>query len=179
MTLSVPQISLLLALLSLAAWSDVRARRIPNALVAVGLAGGLVAGFAQDGWSGLSAALLGAAAGFVCFFPLYVMRAMGAGDVKLMSAAGAFLGAPLALSAALFSLGAGVTLGIVLAVRTRALRRVAANTGNLLSLWVTSGGVRQAEWLTLDSPDSVKVPYGVAIAFGCAIAAFFPQLSVL
>lgn len=177
--LSIPQISLLLALLFVAAWSDVRSRRIPNVLVAAGLAGGLAAGLAQESWSGLSASLLGAAAGFGCFFPLYLMRAMGAGDVKLMAAAGAFLGAPLVVSAALFAVAAGVLLGIALALRAHALRRVVANTGNLVAFWVTTRGIRKADWLTLDSPDAVKVPYGAAIALGCSFAAFFPQLSVL
>jgi hypothetical protein len=54
------------------------------------------------------------------------------------------------------------------------VRRVAGNMGKLLVYWVQSGGIRKAEWLTLDSPHALAVPYGLPIAVGCAVAALFP-----
>lgn len=169
---------LLFSMLLFAGRCDLRMRRIPNRLTLAGLSAGLLTAGAQEGWAGLGGALLGVAGGFAVLFPLYMLRAMGAGDVKLMAAAGAYLGAPLVFSGALFSVAAGVLLVLVVAGRPRAVGQVAANTGNLLSFWVHSGGIRRADWLTLDSPTAIKVPYGVAIAFGCAFAAFFPDLLV-
>jgi prepilin peptidase CpaA len=169
---------LLFALVLTAAWYDVAFRRIPNRLTVGGLAVGLVLALVDGGWGGLGSALLGAACGFGMFFVLWLLRAMGAGDVKLMAAAGAFLGVPLVFSAALYSALAGGLVMIVVGLRTRALRRVAANMGNLLLYWVQSGGVRKAEWLSLDSPGAVAIPYGVAIAVGCAFVALFPRVSV-
>src|SRR5262245_7652783 len=80
--------------LAIAVWSDVKSRRIPNKLV---LAGTIVA-FAlqtvlpagagllnpQGGSLGFLSALAGFGVGFAVLLPVYLMRAMGAGDVKLM-----------------------------------------------------------------------------------------------
>lgn len=169
---------LLFALVLAAAWYDVVFRRIPNRLTGAGLAAGLALAFAQGGWGGLGGALLGAACGFAIFFGLWLLRAMGAGDVKLMAAAGAFLGVPLVFSAALYSALAGGLVMLIVALRSGTVRRVFANMRNLLLYWVQSGGIRKAEWLTLGSPGAVAIPYGVAIALGCAFVALFPGVSV-
>jgi prepilin peptidase CpaA len=169
---------LLFALVLAAAYYDVAFRRIPNRLTYGGLAAALVLASVQGGWSGLGGALLGAVAGFAMFFGLYLLRAMGAGDVKLMAAAGAFLGVPLVFSAAVYSAVAGGLVLLVVALRGQATRRVAANMGNLLLYWFHSGGIRKAEWLTLDSPGAVAIPYGLAIALGCAFVALFPGVSM-
>jgi prepilin peptidase CpaA len=168
---------LLLALLLLAGYADLRMRRIPNRLTLTGLVAGLAVGGMAAGWSGLGNALLGAVSGFALFFGLYLLRAMGAGDVKLMAAAGSFLGIPLVFSAALYSALAGGVVLLVVAVRTKSVRRITANMGNLLTYWAQSG-IRKAEWLTLDSPGVIAVPYGVAIALGCAVTALFPELAL-
>jgi prepilin peptidase CpaA len=72
---------LLFALLLAAAYYDVAFRRIPNRLTFGGLAAGLVLASVQGGWGGLGGALRGAVCGFATFFGLYLLRAMGAGDV--------------------------------------------------------------------------------------------------
>jgi prepilin peptidase CpaA len=169
---------LLLALVLAAAYYDVAFRRIPNRLTLGGLALGLGVAALEGGWAGLGGGLLGALAGFAGFFVLYLLRAMGAGDVKLMAAAGAFLGVPLVFSAALYSALAGGFVMIVVTLRARAMRRVVGNIHSLFLDWSRSGRIGKAEWLTLDSPGAVAVPYGVAIALGCAFVALFPRVSV-
>jgi prepilin peptidase CpaA len=178
MTLVTVRTFLFLSLILLAAYADLRTRRIPNALTAGGLAAGLVTALLAGGWGGLGNAALGAVCGFAVFFALYLLRAMGAGDVKLMAAAGSFLGFPLIVSAALWSAVAGGLVMLIVAFRARAGRRVAGNMGRLLSYWAHSGGIRKAEWLTLDSPGALAIPYGVAVALGCAIAALFPRATL-
>src|SRR5437867_3546861 len=121
MTMS-PALSLagLATLLALAVVSDLRSRRIPNELVLTGLllalgqhAAMLLAGQAplagEHAWSPLAGALAGGAA----LLPLYLLRASGAGDVKLMATVGAFVGAAAALTAALYTLLAGGVLELV------------------------------------------------------------------
>ncbi len=102
---------------------------------------------------------------------------MGAGDVKLMVAAGTFLGVPLLFWGAVCSAVAGGVLVMILAFRTRAVCRVAFGTCDLMTLWA-SGDARKAGVPTLDDPGALAVPYGVAIAAGCAFATFFPELSI-
>ncbi len=88
---ALPQL-LLAILVTLAAYTDLRTRRIPNLLVAPAALIGFVTQFAAGGLSGLRSAAFGLGVGFLLYFPLWLLRARGAGDVKLLAAAGAFLG---------------------------------------------------------------------------------------
>jgi len=82
----------LLGLLSAAVWKDQRTHRIPNVLVVAMLCCGLIIQTWMHGLAGLGHAGLGVLAGFVVFFIPYLKGGMAAGDVKLLSATGAFLG---------------------------------------------------------------------------------------
>ncbi len=92
----------LLALLLAATWFDVRSHRIPNKLVFWGALAGVLLhvalpegrGFISSlpGGLGFLDALAGLGIGLAVFLPVYLLRAMGAGDVKLMAMVGAFLG---------------------------------------------------------------------------------------
>jgi prepilin peptidase CpaA len=89
-----------------------------------------------NGLGGLGNALAGAAVGLACLMPLYLAKGMGAGDVKLMAGAGAFLGPLNAFLAAMLTLVAGAVLGILLIVfrvveRSRAPSVVASNVGTV------------------------------------------------
>jgi prepilin peptidase CpaA len=84
-------------LVAVAAYYDIRYRRIPNWLVL----SGIVAGFAWNAlfsggntswWSGLLRAGEGLGLGFALYFPLYLIRGRRAGDVKLLAAVGAITG---------------------------------------------------------------------------------------
>ncbi|MDX2181298.1 MAG: A24 family peptidase [Bryobacteraceae bacterium] len=72
------------ALAAAATWFDLRERRIPNWLCAAGFALGVALHW-RDG-------LLGAALAMAIYAPLYLLRGVGAGDVKLMAAVGAIAG---------------------------------------------------------------------------------------
>ena len=138
---------------------------------------GLVLGAVASGLGGFLTALAGGLAGFVVFFGFFALRAMGAGDVKLMAAAGTFLGVPLVFWGIVCSALAGALLALALVARRGAVRRVLASTRGLVVYWLNSRSVRVAEWLTLDRADTLKIPFGVAIALGCAFAKLFPSLS--
>jgi prepilin peptidase CpaA len=98
---------LLPGILAPAVYSDLRSHRIPNKLIILGLFAALVFQLAASATPGLWSGLLGAVIGLACFMPFHAMRAMGAGDVKLMAVVGLFMGPTGALYAALFSLLAG------------------------------------------------------------------------
>jgi prepilin peptidase CpaA len=92
-TLPPPAIAaLLLALVIGAAAYDIPYRRIPNWITAAGVLVGLASNAFLYGWAGVQTSLAGLAVGFGAYFILYAMRAIGAGDVKLMAAIGAMVG---------------------------------------------------------------------------------------
>jgi len=76
---------------------DLRTRRIPNAITVSALVAALLFHAITSGWAGLGFALAGFGAGFGLLFVLWLVGGGGGGDVKLMGALGAWLGAPLIL----------------------------------------------------------------------------------
>lgn len=90
-----------LAVLGVATFTDLRSRRIPNWLVLPFLVIGLAISAWLHGWHGLGQSLEGAALGLLLYGVLFFMGGMGAGDVKLAAAIGAWIG-PLQLLYALF-----------------------------------------------------------------------------
>src|SRR5688572_742077 len=102
-----------------ACWSDFRHHRVPNELNLALAATGLLAQASYFGWHGLSHGLLGMATGFGLLVALWLMHAMGAGDVKYMAALGAWLGPQMTLYAVI----AGGLLGGLLALIVIVWRR--------------------------------------------------------
>lgn len=101
-----PQSSIVVALVltvMAAAWTDYREWRIPNALLAPSAAAALMLSTFAPGGQGLMQALMGAVAGLLIFMPLYLLKGMGAGDIKLMTVIGLYAGLDLALDIALLT----------------------------------------------------------------------------
>jgi prepilin peptidase CpaA len=91
------------ALVAMAALSDLGSRTIPNWITLPGL----ICGFALQSWyrgsTGALTSLEGAVFGFVILMFIFIVGGIGAGDVKLFAAVGAFLGPQLLISAFLFT----------------------------------------------------------------------------
>jgi prepilin peptidase CpaA len=147
---------------------DVSTSRIPNALTfTTAVLAILFHAFAPSG-SGWSTALLGLFAGLVVFFPLFALGAMGAGDVKLMAAVGTWIGATSILYVALYASVAGGVLALIVALRKRYLRQALSNVRMLATYWWVEG-VKPLPALTIESSQSLRLPYAVAIAAGLAV----------
>lgn len=151
--------ALLSALLVAACVTDVRARRIPNALAAAVLALGLaraalsLAGAAVPNAPTLGAALLAAAVGLAAWMPLYAFGVLGAGDVKLFAAAAAWIGPHGLLGASTAAALAGGLLGLAW-IGARALRRPQ------LALALPGAVVRPG------GAGDTRLPYALAITAG-------------
>jgi len=107
---------LLLLLLGVAMWSDVRTHRIPNKLNLLILTLGLSLQIWFLGLDGLVSGLLGLGVGFAVFIPFYLLKGFGAGDVKLMAVIGTFLGPQDTFLAACFALIMGGILGVIILI---------------------------------------------------------------
>jgi prepilin peptidase CpaA len=150
-------------LLSLiAGWTDLRSRRIPNWLTVPGLVVGIAANVVLGGWSGLKTSLLGAALGLALLLPFVLLRSLGAGDWKLAGALGAFAGPSTLVDLLLGSIFVAGLMAVALIIYKGRVRQTIRNIGHILVSLVTFRlpGSR----VSLDNPDSLKIPYGVALA---------------
>ncbi len=159
----------LVLMVTIAAVYDIQFRRIPNGLVLTGLVLSLVIHVTFNEFYGFKEWGYGMLTGFGLFLPLYALRAMGAGDVKLMAMAGSFLDAGSAIGLVLTTLVVGGVLAIVVALWHGVLRQAIGNIHVLLVMTLfkkLSGGNAQLEQL----PSSAgNLPYAVAIAIGTLI----------
>jgi prepilin peptidase CpaA len=87
----------------IAAGTDLWKFKVYNALTIPALAGGLVASVLSGGWAGLATSGLGALTGFGLLVAFFAMGGVGAGDVKLLTALGAWLGPALTVQVFLAS----------------------------------------------------------------------------
>lgn len=177
-------IGFLLLLLLAAAWCDIRSRRIPNALVFPGAVAGVLfhALLPQEtGGLGVLGSLAGWGTGLALLLPLYLLRIMGAGDVKLMAMTGAFLGAQGTVGALLCVLLAGGVLALGAALWEGKLGVLWRNL-NVMLLGALAGGAMTGLPVSGKPGESVagdagefaaesagSLPYGVAIAAGTMV----------
>jgi len=158
-----------------AGWTDWRSRRIPNWLTVSGLVMGIACNTVYARWPGALAALEGAGLGLLLLFPFVVVRALGAGDWKLVGAMGAFLGPrPLLLVLVVALLVAGA-MALALVIYKRRLGQTFRNIGRLLFAFATGRPGDPA--ISLDNPQAAKVPFGVA--FALAVILYVGQQAAL
>ncbi|ANA34088.1 hypothetical protein R82526_01129 [Ralstonia mannitolilytica] len=149
-----------------AAAIDAQRRRIPNWLTFGAWLAALPLHVAVHGvGQGAFVWACGWITGLTIFLPFYLLRGMAAGDVKLMAAVGAWLGASMALEIALATFVLG---GIWALALTLQRKRMAQLGRNLQSILLTSGQISRdggAAKPHADASWSVgSLPYGVAIA---------------
>jgi prepilin peptidase CpaA len=148
---------------------DLRTRRIPNALTFGAAAVALAVHGALSGWSGLLLAVLGWAAGLLLFFPLFALGGLGAGDVKLLAAVGAWLGPMGAVWVGLYGAIAGGIMALIVSLARGYTAKAMGNVGAILRTWLLAG-IRPIEGLTLDSSTGPRLPYALAVAAGTLVA---------
>ena len=165
--------ALTILLTALAAFVDFRSRKIPNWLTVPAFVAGLTLRTVLFGWPGAKSALAGTGLALLVLLPLVLMRALGAGDWKLMGAVGAFLGPLMFLFVLLGSILVSGIMAIVEMARTRRVRETFHNLYVLVQGFFTFG-LRANPKISLDNPELLKLPFGVAVAIatvGCYCAA--------
>ncbi len=150
-----------------AGWTDFRSRRIPNWLTVPGLLVGLAVNTALGGWNGLRTSVLGAAVGLALLLPFVLLRSRGGGDWRLAGALGAFTGPGRLVDLLLGSVFVAGVMALALVIYKGRLRQTLRNIGHILVSLVTFQ--LPGRQVSLDNPDSLKVPYGVALAFTVAL----------
>ena len=169
--------AVLLTLVIGAAVYDVRYRRIPNWLTVSGVVVGLLLNaflyHAPGGWfgfQGLIFSIKGLGVAFGLYLVLYALRAMGAGDVKLMAAVGSITGWENWFGIFVVTAIVGGLMSMVLVVLRGRLKKTLFNVSFILSE-MTSGrpAYLKNEELDVKSNKSLGLPHGFVIAVGTII----------
>ena len=163
----------LVFVLSIALLTDLTKHKIPNQLVLMGLALGLILQAMTFGWSGVLNWLLGVTFGFVGFLPLYLLKGMAAGDVKLMMAVGGFVGYPLILFTLLYAIIFGGVFAIIYTVFRRRFTVLSRNLYDMTMRMVLKATSKIDTGSVVDEQNSAgKMPYALAIATGTLVAVY-------
>ena len=168
-----PLILGLVVMLILAVITDLSTRKIPNSLVLFGLVVSLLLQcFVAQGAGGLNW-LAGVAVAFACFIPLYLLRGMAAGDVKLMMAVGGFLGYPLIVTAVAYSYLAGGAMAICYVLIKGRFRLLIQNLYSLIidQFIKTTSGVDVYDGQVIKQSVG-QLPFALAIALGTFVTLF-------
>ncbi|MFD2365572.1 prepilin peptidase [Pseudoduganella sp. GCM10020061] len=164
-----PRTGVLLALLTTAAVIDYRTFKIPNWLTGGGLAFALAYNILvppqyNAAWYFAPAGMM---VGLLLTLPMYVMRIMGAGDVKLMAMVGAFLGPGEAVFALLYSFIAAGIAALAFGMNNGVMGRMLGNlryiaTGTWLP--VATSGKPSARTASVG-----HLAFGLSIAVGTTV----------
>jgi len=153
------------------AGTDIKSRLIPNYLTGPAFLIGLLLHVSLDGWHGLWTSF---AAGLICgvvFLVLYLAGGMGAGDVKLIAAVGCIAGLPDIVYLLVLTSLAGGVMGVVFAMVRGRLKQTLLNVASLASHHKEEGLKPHPELNVLNS-DTLRLPYGVAIAAGSTLTLY-------
>ncbi|GGD76676.1 A24 family peptidase [Paenibacillus nasutitermitis] len=150
-------------LLAAAFISDIRAMRIPNMLTVSFFAAGCMFHLVCSGLEGVYHSLLGAAAGFLPLLAIYLLKGIGAGDVKLFGALGAWIGAAAVVQVFMYAiLYAGAVGAVLLFFNGKFGRRLKAW---LYSFFIPAVG-RKRESIRELAAEGLRFPFMLAVAPG-------------
>ncbi len=147
---------------AVAGWTDWQSRRIPNWLTVPALFVGIAVNTLALGWAGAKEAMLGAGLGLGLLLPLVLLRSLGGGDWKLIGALGAFLGPTRLINVLLITVLTAGLMALVVIIWKRRIGRTLRNLAQILASFFTLR--LPGPELSLDNPDSLKIPFGVAVA---------------
>lgn len=154
--------SFVLAFALTIAVADVFWKTIPRNLVLLGFLSGLAY---HAYFGGFLSALATSGLAFILGLGFYELRAIGGGDVKLITALGAMLG----LAHWLIALEVAITIAGLMAlagvIRHGVLLQTFRNIGRLLKHFFTNG-LRPHPDIQVDNASLVRIPFGVAAALG-------------
>jgi prepilin peptidase CpaA len=151
--------------------SDVRNSKLPNKLTMCGTIVGVLFHTWTQGWNGLLFSLLGACTGFLVLLVLYLLGALGAGDVKLFAAIGAMMGVIFVVQTLIYAILCAGLIGLFLLLIQKKMRA----TGYKLSVWFISIiAHNKIETLReLKHQKNIKFPFMYAVFPAVAVTCYY------
>jgi prepilin peptidase CpaA len=167
LSITSPAAWLVTAILVEAAIIDGLQRRVPNWLTYHLALGGLMLAAYTAGTTGLVWSLAGLAVGLMLLLPLYAIGGMGAGDVKLLAAIGAWTGATTVFwSFAVSAIIGGIIALIMAAASGRFATHIVRFQEIVHEILVVRNPVELSERAAARKPTMLLLPYGIPLAIG-------------
>jgi prepilin peptidase CpaA len=157
-----------LSVASFACVFDLRTRRIPNWLTFGATAVALAFHFVSGGAGGVAQGVVGWATGVALLIAPYALGGMGAGDLKLVGALGAWLGPGDIFWLAMYTGVAGAVMALIVSAWHGYLRHALSNMWLLLTHWRISG-LRPLPELTLATSSGPRLAYAAPILVGTMV----------
>lgn len=164
-------IFILIIVLVIAAIWDLFYHKIPNRLIFPAAVAAVVYHTVLNGWSGFFFSLEGIGLGIVIFLPFYMLGGMGAGDVKLLGAVGAFVGPYGVFLAFLFTAITGGIYAIILLAVNGCLKESVLRFKTMLTTFLMTGNFVYMP--PLAKQQKLRLLYGIAIAIGTLLSLGF------
>ncbi|TXK85411.1 prepilin peptidase [Paenibacillus sp. N3.4] len=154
--------------------TDARKSMIPNRLTVCGTLVGIMFHSVNEGWSGFLFAFTGAAVGFIALLFLYMIGALGAGDVKLFTSIGAIMGMAFVIQAMFYALIFAGVIGLILLL----VRKQMMTTGHRLTNWfICLLASRDLDsFLHIKQQKNLKFPFMYAVLPGACMAWYYSFL---
>ena len=157
--------ALILISATTAAYFDFRWRRIPNWLVGATIALSLSWHAWSSGWDGLLLSGAGLLIGVALLLPLYLLKGMGAGDVKFFGAIGAAVTSKHILAVFVFAALIAGGMALFRVVAARALVATLSNIVDILNRFL-HGRFSPHPVARLANENALAIPFGVSVAVG-------------
>jgi prepilin peptidase CpaA len=157
-----------LVIAAVACITDLRTGRIPNVLTFSSAVAALFFHAVVGRGEGILLSLTGLIVGVVVFFIPFALRGLGAGDVKLLGAIGAWIGPAAIAWTALYTGILGGVLCVVVAAFHGYLRQAISNIRALLVHWWV-GGLAPLPEVTLGENRGPRLAYAVPILMGLIV----------
>ncbi|MEC0128617.1 A24 family peptidase [Paenibacillus pabuli] len=148
--------------------TDVRSMKIPNRLTIPVTAAGFLAHIISGGWEGFLFSAVGFAVGFGVLLLMYMIGAVGAGDVKWFGGMGAWTGLAFGVHVIIYSvLYAGAIGLVILLFRRDSGKRIRGMAGNLAGFFML-GSLK-----LVNKEKTLKFPFMLAVLPGFISAYFY------
>jgi len=144
---------------------DLLSKRIPNWLTLPSIVIGIALQIYNSGLAGGIDSILAVVLAFILYFPIHAVGKMGAGDVKLLMAGGAFLGWKGTLFVAAVAILIGAAYALLEITFRKRLWRVISSTYSFLRSVLVPGLV--VEKLKID--EDRKFAFGICISLAVAL----------
>ncbi len=167
---------LLLLLLVFALFSDIKTYKIKNTIILPFILIGIIINLCVYGVERLHTVIIGIIIPIICLVPLYSLKMLGGGDIKLFSAIGAIMGHKFVISAIGFSfLSGGIIALIIMLIRKNFKKRFVYLYQYLKNCFMTLS-IQPYTYINFGSKNAItednsgRFPFAIAVAFGTVIA---------